>query len=205
MVYNLTYNNKLLTSVKTADNSDVTTFTYDGAGNVTKVETLDAETHNIYEYEYANGIPDRAAFKSYERNGAEENLVQDDIAHYTVEGGKVKHITIDMIEQQVEVNFALTYDNKGNLTKIAGENGLDYTAEFTYGTKKPMFPQVFKFIMDHAGYSVHYFAKNDVLSQRYDFPGTDNDFTNTVQNTYDANGYVLTSNDGDTQLTFEYQ
>jgi hypothetical protein len=154
---------------------------------------------------YENGIPERATFKSYERNGGEEILTEDDIAHYDIEGGKVTHITIDMIMQQQKVNFALTYDNKGNLTKIQGENGLDYTATFTYGTKKPMFPQVFKFIIDHAGYSVHYFAKNDILSKSYDFPGTDHDFANTVQNTYDSNGYVLTSTEGDTQLTFEYQ
>lgn len=196
--------NKQLISVKSTDNTDVTDFTYDGDGNVIKVESTDPEVHNIFEYVYENGIPARGTFKSYERSNGDDALIEDDVIHYTVENGKVTHVNMDMNVQQQEVNFALSYDNKGNLTKIQGENGLDYTATFTYGTKKPMFPQAFKFIMDHAGYTVHYFAKNDLLSQHYDLPGTDNDFTNAVQNTYDANGYVLTSTDGDTQLAFEY-
>lgn len=197
--------NKQLLSVKSTDNSDVTNFTYDGEGNVIKMESTDADFHNIYEYAYENGVPAWSTFKSYERNNGEESLVEDNSIHYTVEDGKVTRITADLILQQQEVNFALTYNSNGNLAKIQGENGLDFTATFTYGAKKPMFPQVFKFVMDYIGYSVHFFAKNDLLSQQFDLPGTDNDFTNTVQNTYDANGYVLTSNDGDTQLTFEYQ
>jgi YD repeat-containing protein len=205
-VLNLTYNSsKQLLSIKSTDNSDVTNFVYDGDGNVIKMESADAETRSIFEYVYENGIPARGTFKMYERNGGEESLIEDDVIHYTVEGGKVTHINMDMNVQQQEVNFALTYNSNGNLTKIQGENGLDYTATFTYGNKKPMFPQAFKFILDHAGYTVHFFAKNDLLSQGFDFAGTEHDFENTVQNTYDANGYVLTSNDGDTQLSFEYQ
>lgn len=204
--YVLTYNGtKLLTSVKSTDNSDVTNFSYDNAGNVTRVESTDADFHNIYEYVYEDGIPARGTFKSYDRSNGVEELIEDDVIHYTVENGKVTHINMDMVEQQQEVNFALTYNNSGNLTKVEGENGMEYTATFTYGSKKPIFPKVFKFVMDHAGYSVQFFAKNDLTTQQYDFPGTDYDFTNTMQHTYDANGYVLTSTDGSTTLTYEYQ
>ena len=205
-VYNLTYNNnKQLTSVRAADNSDITTFTYNGNGDVTKVESIDNESHNVYEYVYENGIPERATFKSYEINGGAETLVQDDILHYEVEGGKVTKINMDMILQQQEINFVLTYDGTGNLTKIQTDGSTAYTAEFTYGNKKPILPKVFKYVMDQAGYSVNFFAKNELISQRYDFPGTDNDSEHSTQYTYDANGYALTSNDGTTQIAFEYQ
>jgi YD repeat-containing protein len=205
-VYNLTYNtNKLLTSVKSSDNSDITTFTYDGNGNVTKVESLDNESHNVYEYVYENGIPERATFKSYEINGGVETLVQDDILHYEVEGGKVTKINMDMILQQQEINFVLSYDGTGNLIKIQTDGSTAYTAEFTYGNKKPILPKVFKYVMDQAGYSVNFFAKNELISQRYDFPGTENDSEHSTQYTYDANGYALTSTDGNTQITYEYQ
>jgi hypothetical protein len=38
----------------------------------------------------------------------------------------------------------------------------------------------------------------------YDYPGTELDNTITNVYTYDANGYVLTANDGETQTQFEY-
>lgn len=205
-VYNLGYNtSKLLTSVKSTDNSDITTFTYDGQGNVTKVEMTDTDTHNIFEYVYENGVPERGTFKSYDRDNGAENLTEDDVIHYTVESDKVTHINLDMNVQQQEVNFALTYNSSGNLTKIEGENGLDYVAEFSYGTKKPIFPKMFKFVLDYAGYSVQFFAKNDLITQRYHLPGAESDVTSTMQNTYDANGYVVKSVDGNTTITYEYQ
>ena len=49
------------------------------------------------------------------------------------------------------------------------------------------------------------FAKNELLTTVYDFPGTMLDFTITAQYTYDTAGYPVTSNDGETELKFEYQ
>jgi YD repeat-containing protein len=206
IVYNLTYNSsKLLTSVKSSDNTDVTTYNYDAQGNVTKVESIDPDEHSIYEFEYENGNPIRGTYKSYEIEDGQEVLGQDNIMHYELSGGKVTKIIMDMILQEVEVSFDLSYDNAGNLKKIEGLNGLDYTAEFTYGSKKALFPKVFKFVLDHIGYSAQYFAKNDLKSQQFDFPGEEDDFANVLTNTYDANGYVTKTVQGDTELTYEYQ
>jgi len=52
--------------------------------------------------------------------------------------------------------------------------------------------------------SSRFFAKNDLLTMHYDYPGTELDNTITNVYTYDANGYVLTANDGETQTQFEY-
>jgi hypothetical protein len=84
--------------------------------------------------------------------------------------------------------------------------GVDfYTATFTFGNKKPVFPVVSNYILDHAGFSLQFAAKNEVLSANYDFPGTEMDETITTQYTYDSKGYVLTSTDGTAQLKFEYE
>ena len=204
-VYNFIYNgNKQLTSVKAADNSELTSFTYDNDGNIIKLESSAPGFRMVYEYVYEHGVPDRGTFKSYTIDNGAETLAEDDVIHYTVEGGKVTKINMDMNVQQQELNFLLTYDDNGNLTKVKTEGSDIYTAEFTYGTKKPIFPKVFKFVLDQAGFSTQFYAKNEILSQHLDFPGTDDDVSNTNQYTYDSNGYVLTSNDGTTQTTFSY-
>lgn len=203
-VYNLSYNNKQLVSIKTTDNSDVTTFDYDGDGNVVKVESKDQTTHDIYQYVYEGGAPDRGTFKSYSIDNGAETLEQDNVIHYTVAGGKVTKINMDMNVQQQELNFVLTYNNSGNVTKIATEGSDAYWAEFTYGNKKPAFPKVFKYVLDQAGYSLHFFASNTILSRHYHFAGSD-DISQNVTYTYDADGNVLTSNDGTTQSTFTYE
>lgn len=38
-----------------------------------------------------------------------------------------------------------------------------------------------------------------------DFPGTQFDYETITQYIYDAKGFLLTSNDGETQIKFEYQ
>src|SRR5215217_27751 len=127
-VYNFIYNdNKQLTAIKTADNNDITNFTYDGDGNVTKVESTDPESHYIFQFEYENGIPERGTYKNYDISNGTEELTEDDVIHYTVEDNKVTKINIDMNVQRQEVNFVLTYDNKDNVTKIQTEGSDIYT------------------------------------------------------------------------------
>src|SRR6478609_1920534 len=118
-VYNLVYNDaKQLTAVKTSDNSEEIDFTYDGDGNVVKLENIEPNFHNIYTYRYENGVPASGTFKSYERNNGAETLNEDDVIHYDVDNGKVTKISMDLTMQQQEADFVLTYDNNGNVTKI---------------------------------------------------------------------------------------
>lgn len=50
-VHNFVYNNaRQLTALKTAAHSEEIDFTYDGDGNVVKMENLEPNAHNIYEY-----------------------------------------------------------------------------------------------------------------------------------------------------------
>ena len=60
-------------------------------------------------------------------------------------------------------------------------------------------------MLDPAGYSLQFTARNEVTKVFLDFPGTANDETVNIAYTYDAAGYALTSNDGTSQQTFEYQ
>ena len=61
-----------------------------------------------------------------------------------------------------------------------------------------------KFVLD-LSFSLAFAAKNELITTVIDFPGTQFDQTVTNQYTYDTNGYPLTSNNGQTLLTFEYQ
>jgi YD repeat-containing protein len=205
-VYNFTYDaNKRLTSYKSNDNVEQVVFTYDGAGNIIRVEETEEGFKNIYAYTYNNGIPVSATFKSWERTAGEpDDLIEDDILTYTVENGVVSNIHLYMGIYDEETDFELSYTN-GNLTGVESTGTYPYSATFTYGNKKTAFPKLSNYVLDQAGFSLQFFAKNEVLSATFDFPGTELDNTITTQYSYDAAGFPLSSNDGETLLQFEYQ
>lgn len=209
--YNLTYDaSKRLSSVSNTDNSEVTSFTYANDGNVTKIENKDGNERSVFEFTYNNGIPVSGSYKTFEKNGANETLTDQYSLQYTVENALVTKIKMivpadpENDEEGYELEYLLSYTG-GNLTKIETAGLWAYTATFTYGNKKPAFPTMFKYALDPAGFSLEFFAKNDLLTMHYDYPGTELDDTVTNVYTYDANGYVLTANDGETQTKFEYQ
>ncbi|MBO9683446.1 MAG: hypothetical protein J7502_12390 [Flavisolibacter sp.] len=209
--YNISYDaNKRLSSVSSTDNSEVTSFTYANDGNVTKIENKEGNERNVFEITYNNGIPVSGTYKTFEKNGANETIVGQYSLQYTVENALVTKIKMiipadpENDEDGYELDYTLSYTG-GNLTKIETGGLFGYTATFTYGNKKPMFPAIFKYVLDPAGFSLEFFAKNDLLTKHFDYPGTEMDETITNVYTYDANGYVLTLNDGETQTTFEYQ
>ena len=205
-VYNLTYDaSKRLTAYKTADNSDYVLFTYDAAGNLTGIEQKDHEFKNIYAYVYVNNTPVTGTFKSWELTGGQPGeLIENDKLTYTVTNKQVSKIKLQMLQDDTEINLLMTYAN-GNLAKVTNEGTAVYTANFTFGNKKQPFPKVSDWVLDQAGFSAQFASNNEMLSVAYDFPGTLNDLTINTTYTYDTNGYVLTSNDGDTQMVFEYQ
>ena len=204
-VYNLVYDAaKRLSSIKTADNSEVTLLSYDAAGNLVKIDETEDMFHNIYAYTYANGVPVSGTFKSWEKHAGEpDELIEDDVLTYTVASDKVTGIHLEMADGS-EIDFALTYAN-GNLTKVNSVGNDFYSATFTWGSKKSPYPPAAKYVLDQAGFSLQLFAKNELLTTVYDFPGTTLDMTITAQYTYDTAGYPITSNDGETELKFEYQ
>ena len=204
-VYNFTYDaSKRLTSIKSPDESEVTLLSYDAAGNLVKIDETEAEFHNIYSYTYANGLPVSATFKSWQKQaGGPDQLIEDDVLTYSVTGDKVTGIEMEMSDGS-QMDFALTYTN-GNLTKVNTVGSDFYSALITWGVKKSPYPPAAKFVLDQAGFSLLFFAKNEMISIAYDFPGTTMDKTITSQYTYDAAGYPITSNDGEAQLKFEYQ
>jgi hypothetical protein len=204
-VYNLLYDgDKRLSSIKTTDNSEQILFTYDGSGNLVKIDETEEMFHNIYNYTYSNNLPVGASFKSWEKHpGGPDELIEDDVLTYTVASGNVTGIHLKMSDG-TETDFALSYTN-GNLTKVNTVGTNFYTATFTWGTKKSPYPQATKYILDQAGFSLLFAAKNEMLTTVYDFPGTTLDMTITNQYTYDSDGYPITSNDGDSELKFEYE
>ncbi|WP_153796606.1 hypothetical protein [Foetidibacter luteolus] len=204
-VYSLTYEGNRLTAMKSADNKEATLFTYDAAGNLTKIEEKDAGTKTIYTFTYNNNVPATGTLKHWMLTAGEpDDLTQDDELAYTVENDAVTKIHVKSKVDPAEADFVLSYNN-GNLASIESGGDEPVKASFTYGNKKPLFPRLTKYVLDHAGFSLLFAAKNDMLSAAYDFPGTEFDYTVTNQYTYDANGNVLTSTDGTTKFTMEYQ
>lgn len=205
--YNLTYNNdNRLTSVKSTDDSKSTIFTYDNAGNLTGIEQReDNDFKNVYTYTYQNNIPVSGTFKSWQLTAGEPDaLIEDDKLTYVVTGNQVSNIKVDMLQGESSLNFSVTYAD-GNPKSIVSDGPYKYSANFSYGTHKPVFPQVTNWVLDQAGFSLQYGVKNEVVAIAWDFPGTEEDYSINSTYTFDNNGYVLTSTDGTTQLKFEYQ
>lgn len=202
--------NKRLMAITSNDGEQFVKFTYDDNGNITKIENKVDEVKNIFEFTYNNNIPVSGNFKSYELSGTEEILASSYDLQYTVLNGIVTKIKAIVPanpsngQQASNIEYDLTYNN-GNLTRIASGGVAAYSAAFSYGSKKPIFPQVSKYVLDPAGFSAQFFAKNEITKIDYDFPGTQLDNTITTVYTYDAQGYVLTANDGQTQSRFEYE
>jgi YD repeat-containing protein len=205
-VYNWSYDaNKQLTAIKSADDAESTLFTYDGDGNLIKIEETDSEFKNIYSFTYNNAAPVSGTFKSWQKHGGEaDELIEDDLLTYTVSNNQVSKIHLSMTLASEEADFNLNYSN-GNLAKVESEGATGYTASFTFGNKKPIFPIISKYVLDQAGFSLQFAASHELLSAAYDFPGTRFDYTITTQYTYDGDGYVLNSTDGNSQLKFEYE
>lgn len=210
--HSLTYDgNKRLTSMQSSDNSETINFTYDNQGNVIKMEDKEEDVRNVFEFTYNNGLPVSGSFKSYENAGTpNETLSENYTLAYTVANGLVTKMKMTVPadpgngQQGYELEYTLSYTN-GNMTKVEAGGIAPFSASFVYGNKKPVYPAVFKYALDPAGYTSLFLAKNELLSVAYDFPGTEFDNTVTNQYTYDAQGYVLTANDGQTQTKFEYE
>jgi YD repeat-containing protein len=202
--------NKRLIAITSNDGEQFVKFTYDDNGNILKIENKVEDVRNIFEFTYNNNVPVTGNFKSYELTGTEEILAEKYDLQYTVVNGTVTKIKASIPadaatgQQAYNVEYDLTYSN-GNLTRIASGGIAAYSAAFTYGNKKPVFPVVSKYILDPAGFSAQFYAKNEILSINYDFPGNTLDNTISTAYTYDAQGYVLTANDGETQSKFEYE
>jgi YD repeat-containing protein len=205
-IYNLAYDgaNRLL-SYKTADNAEYVLFSYDAQGNLTGIEEKEEEFKNIYTYSYENNAPATGVFKSWRViAGQADELIEDDRLTYTVNSNKVTGISLEMLQAGAQVDLQLTYTG-GNLTKVISTGAVPYTADFSFGTQHSAFPKVSNYVLDQAGFSLQFACNNEMLSARYDFPGTTSDVDIHTQYTYDNAGYVLTGNDGDTQMIFEYQ
>lgn len=198
--------NKRLTSFGTADNSEKTSFTYDASGNLTKLENIDEESKQVFEVVYANSVPTTGTLKTYDDDELESTIAFE----YTVANGKVTEINQKVQNQQFSKS-TISYNN-GNVTKIetTATGAGTYIHTYTYGTKKSMFtnPAV-KYVIDPAGITASFMAKNEVLTEGFDSPGTAFDTNSTTTYTYDAQGYpqtaTVTSDDETVTLKFEYK
>jgi hypothetical protein len=203
-VFNLTYDGNQFKSFTTADGLEYTALTLDGSGNVTKMDIRDHNDYTTYAYTYSNGVPVSGTVKTVHKIGGEpDDVIQDDVLTYTVVNNQVTKIKKQMKVADAEEVVTLTYNGAGNLEKATLEGDAAFSVAFTWGTKKPGFPGMSKWVLD-IGYTMQFSAKNELLTAFYDFEGSQFDYTLTNKYTYDGDGYPLTSDDGETKLKFEY-
>lgn len=203
-VFNLTYDGNKFQSFTTADGLEYTSLTLDGSGNVTKLDIRDHNDYTTYTYLYNNGVPVSGTVKTVHKIAGEpDDVIQDDVLTYTVVNNQVTKIKKQNKVIDVEQTVNLIYNSTGNLEKATLEGEESFSVIFTWGTKKPGFPTISKWVLD-IGYTLQFFAKNEMLKAFYDFDGTlfDHELKNNY--TYDGDGYPLTSDDGETKMKFEY-
>jgi YD repeat-containing protein len=209
IVYNASYDgNKRLTSIMSVDGTEYQKFTYDANGNVKTAEERNEDFKNIYSYNYNNGVPATATFKSWRvENGQVSNtLHEDDELTYTVTNNLVTKIDVKMkLANNLQIPFEVKYKN-GNVNIIeGGAQGIQFYVQFDFGTKKSPIPTVYKYVMDQAGFSAQFMGKNEMAAVLYDFGGVIPGFGKQTQYTYDGAGYPLTATDGDATYKFDYQ
>ena len=63
-------------------------------------------------YTYSNNVPVSATFKSWQMTAGEpDDLIEDDVLTYTVSGGQVTKIHLEMTQAGESEDFNLTYTN----------------------------------------------------------------------------------------------
>lgn len=206
-VYHLNYDDsKRLVSIKNADNTESQTFTYDAAGKVTGTVSEGEDFKEVLSFTYTNGIPVSGIYKSFIKYPSQPDQLENEVRMiYTVVNNQVTTIYANYVSQGTAAYLYLFYTN-GNLAKVKMNRDYGvYEATFSYGNKKSAFPKVFDFIMDLSGHSLRFGSNNELHIADYDYEGTRTDATVTTQYTYDADGHVLSSDDGDVQTKFEYE
>ena len=205
-VYNFTYDDQnRLTSYKSTDDAESIIFTYDEQNLVGIEQKEDNSFKNVYTFTYQDNKPVSGTLKAWQLTAGEPDaLLEDDQLTYTVTNNQVSAIKLEIQGANTVMDFALSYAN-GNLKSISTETPYAYTANFGFGNHKPIFPKVTNWVLDQAGFSMQFASQNELLTADYDFPGSEGDISVHTTYTYDNNGYVLTSTDGSTQVTFEYQ
>ena len=203
-VFNLIYDGNQFKSFTSADGLESSTMTLDGSGNITKIDVRDHNDYTTYTYTYTNGVPASGTVKLVHKIAGEpDDIIQDDVLTYTVVNNQVTKIKKQNKVLDIEETVSLIYNSAGNLEKATLEGEEVFSVIFTWGTKKPGYPTMSKWVLD-VGYTLQFFAKNEMLKAFYDFDGTMFDHELKTNYTYDGDGYPLTSDDGETKMKFEY-
>ncbi|WP_374166767.1 hypothetical protein [Arcticibacter sp. MXS-1] len=162
---------------------ETATFTYDGTGNLIKMEQSEETSKEVYEISYnSKGEPTTGTRKTFD--GTELQSLED--ITYTVSNGRVTEIKTSS-EDEITGVHKITYQGD-NISKIEfeAEEG-SYESTFSHDDKKSPFASAgFKYVLE-LGISTRFWGKNNMTSIKGGLQET------TASYTYDNDGYPRTS------------
>ena len=192
---------------ETLANGVVSTYTYNKANRITKIENKSGNT-DISSYEYSYYLDGSDACKVRSESGIIEttSYEYDGLKRLTEEAVKVGNNTTD--------TYTYEYDDYGNRSKMTAEGTEDYVTEYSYvdsnGKYTALLQKEVKTVENEADENlINLNPASNIKQTVYAYDANGNQITKTVEgktetNTYDGLNQLIGFNDGETTASYKY-
>ena len=193
--------------LETLANGVVSTYTYNKANRITKIENKSGNT-DISSYEYSYYLDGSDACKVRSESGIIEttSYEYDGLKRLTEEAVKVGNNTTD--------TYTYEYDDYGNRSKMTAEGTEDYVTEYSYvdsnGKYTALLQKEVKTVENEADENlINLNPASNIKQTVYAYDANGNQITKTVEgktetNTYDGLNQLIGFNDGETTASYKY-
>ena len=192
---------------ETLANGVVSTYTYNKANRITKIENESGNT-DIKSYEYSYYLDGSDACKIRSESGIIEttSYEYDGLKRLTEEAVKVGSNTTD--------TYTYEYDDYGNRSKMTAEGTEDYVTEYSYvdsnGKYTALLQKEVKTVENEADENlINLNPASNIKQTVYAYDANGNQITKTADgktetNTYDGLNQLIGFNDGETTASYKY-
>ena len=190
---------------ETLANGVVSTYTYNKANRITKIENKSGNT-DISSYEYSYYLDGSDACKIHNESGIIEttSYEYDGLTRLTEEAVKVGNNTTD--------TYAYEYDDYGNRSKMTAAGTEDFVTEYSYVDSNGKYTALLQKEVKTAEANENLINLNpnsNVKQTVYTYDANGNQITKTAEgktetNTYDGLNQLIGFNDGETTASYKY-
>ena len=193
--------------LETLANGVVSTYTYNKANRITKIENKSGNT-DISSYEYSYYLDGSDACKVRSESGIIEttSYEYDGLKRLTEEAVKVGSNTTD--------TYSYEYDDYGNRSKMTAEGTEDYVTEYSYvdsnGKYTALLQKEVKTVENEANENlINLNPASNIKQTVYTYDANGNQITKTANgktetNTYDGLNQLIGFTDGETTASYAY-